>query len=168
MQKGFTLIEIMVALAVFVFVVAGVSGLFVYSLKLQRSAIAYQQLLDQTSYLMEYMSKAVRMAKKDIGGSCTDIPKLNYVFSGNCLKFVNYKDGCQEFCLSGGRIINENNAYLTGPELTVNNFNVVLSGETQNDDLQPKVTIFLDISGPEGSDISIQTTISQRNLDVRR
>ena len=168
MNKGFTLIEMVVAVAIFSLVVGAVSGIFVSSLRAQRQSLAYQELLDQTSYVAEYMSRAIRMAMKDMTGECTGEAKLNYAFSGQCLKFRNYKNECQQFCLEGERLRNEAGTYLTSPSLKVENFNVSLTGETQDDDLQPKVSILLDIKGKENSRVRIQTTISQRNLDVRR
>lgn len=166
--EGFTLIETIVAISVFVFVITSVSGIFVTALKLQRRSIAYQQVLDQTSYLMEYMSRSVRMAKKDISGSCAGAAKLNYEFSGNCLKFRNYKNQCQQFCLDSGRIKNENGDYLTSANLNVLSFSVNLLGHTQNDDIQPKAAISLDVKGKENTIIKIQTAVSQRNLDVQK
>jgi len=168
MNRGFTLIEMVVATAIFVLVMTAASGLFVSGLRAQRQSLAHQQVLSQTSYLMEYMSRAVRMARKDMAGTCTGTAKLNYAFSGQCLKFINYKNQCQQFCLEDGRLKNENGVYLTSGDLQINSFNVSLSGQTQDDDLQPKATIFLDIVGQEMTNIKIQSTVSQRNLDVRK
>jgi prepilin-type N-terminal cleavage/methylation domain-containing protein len=167
-NKGFTLIEMAVAVAVFSFITASASGLFISGLKAQRASLASQELWDQISYLTEYMSRAIRMAKKDISGACTGTAKLNYAYSGGCLKFVNYKNQCQQFCLDGTRIKNEKGEYLTSDRLQVNNFSVTLTGQTQNDDIQPKVSIILDVGGREGSKIKIQTSVSQRNLDVQK
>jgi len=167
-KKGFTLIELLVSVAVFALAVSSVSGLFASSLKIQRRSIAYQQLLDQTSYFLEYMSRAVRMARKDLSGACTGTAKLNYAFAGQCLKFRNSKDQCQQFCLEGVRLKDQNGNYLTSGDLEVLSFNVSLSGQTQNDNEQPKAAISLDIKGRENSKIKIQTTISQRNLDVKK
>lgn len=166
--KGFTLIEIVVAVAIFSSVVGAASAIFISSLKTQRQSLASQELLDQTSYLTEYMSRAVRMARKDMTGTCIGTAKLNYAFDGQCLKFVNYKGQCQQFCLAGDRLVNEAGLYLTSDSLEVVNFNVTLTGESQEDNLQPKVGLYLDIKGKEQSKMEIQTTISQRNLDVRR
>lgn len=169
-KKGFTLIEMLVAVTIFVTVVTVVSTIFLSGLRTQRQALAYQQLLDQTSYLMEYISRAIRMAKKDMTGSCITA-KLNYAFDGQCLKFKNYQGECQQFCLEGTRI-KEIKAgvqnYLTSPDLKVNSFNVSLTGQTQEDNLQPLVSIFLDIAGKEQSKIQIKTSVSQRDLDVKR
>ncbi len=167
-NKGFTLIEMVVAVAVFSLVIGASSGLFVSSLRAQRQSLATREVLDQTSYIMEYMSRALRMAKKDITGTCTGTAKLNYQFENQCIKFINYKDECQRFCLVGTRLRNEEGNYLTSANLNIKSFNVNLVGQDQTDTLQPKITIFLDIEGREQSNIKIQTTISQRNLDVRQ
>ena len=176
-NKGFTILELLVAMSIFVLIVASSAGLFATALRVQRNSIAYQQLLDQTSYLMEYMSRAVRMARKDIAsslpgspadGACTGTAKLNYAFLNQCLRFRNYKDQCQQFCLVGEGIVDGSGNNLTSSDLRVLTFGVVLSGETQSDNEQPKVSFDIDIEGRENAKITIQTAVSQRNLDVRR
>lgn len=173
-KAGFTLIETVVAVAIFSLLISAVSGIFVFFLKAQKHSLATQEVLSQTSYAMEYMSKALRMARKDdLNGTCTiaGTPKLNYAFVSQCIRFRNYYDQCQEFCLDGVKlkeIKDGNENYLTSGNLTVNNFNIGLTGQQQTDSLQPKVIIFLDVSGKEQSNIKIQTTISQRNLDIRK
>lgn len=159
-----------VAVAIFTLLVGAASGVFISSLKNQKQSLATQEILDQTSYLMEYMSRSLRMARKDISGTCTGTAKLNYAFDGQCLKFLNYNGECQQFCLDGTRLKDENGSYLTSANLQVSSFTTVLSGASQppTDYLQPKVTISLNIAGQEQSSIKIQTTISQRNLDVKK
>lgn len=168
-KKGFTLIEMMVAVSIFSLVIGASSGLLISSIKNQRRSLATQEILDQTSYLMEYMSRTLRMAKKDMAGTCTGTPKLNYAFVGQCIKFRNYKDECQEFCLVGDRLQDKDGNYLTSDSLRVSNFSVILAGQNQPpiDYFQPRVTIFLEINGKEESRIRIQTSVSQRNPDVR-
>lgn len=170
MKNGFTLIEMMVAITVFGLVVGAGSNVFISSLRAQKTNLATYEVLNQTSYVMEYMSRALRMTKKDMGGACTGTAKLNYQFENQCLKFVNYQNECQQFCLEGGRLKDEDGNYLTGDNLQVNSFGVFLTGAEQppTDYLQPRLTISLGITGREGSAIKIQTTISQRNPDIRR
>ncbi|KKT17550.1 MAG: hypothetical protein UV98_C0006G0015 [Parcubacteria group bacterium GW2011_GWB1_43_6] len=159
-----------VAVAVFSLLVGATSSIFLSSIKNQKQSLATQEILDQTSYLMEYMSRALRMAKKDMAGSCTGAAKLNYAFAGQCLKFLNYNGACQQFCLEGARLKDENGNYLTSANLQVANFAVMLSGASQPpaDYLQPRVTISLNVAGQEQTSIKIQTTVSQRNLDIRK
>lgn len=167
-NKGFTLVEILVAVAIFSLVISSISGIFISNLKAQRQSLASQELFDQTSYLMEYMSRALRMARKDLSGACTGTAKLNYSFSGQCLKFRNYKDSCQQFCLTSQRLWDGSQDYFTSPQMKVLRFNVNLSGQTQNDNLQPRVTFLLEVEGKESSRVQLQTSVSQRNQDVRK
>jgi len=159
-----------VATAVFALLVGASSGIFISSLKAQRQSLATQEVLNQTSYLMEYLSRAVRMAKKDLTGACTGTVKLNYAFQDQCLKFRTYQGTCQQFCLDNKRLKDINNRYLTSASLTVSLFDVYITGAQQppTDYLQPKVTVFLKVEGEAGAKIAIQTTISQRNPDVRK
>ena len=192
---GFTLVEMLVAMAIFVIVVAIISGLFVHAIQGQRRNLAYQELLDQTSYVMERMSRSIRMAMKDdieIWGYPVPPPPncipdiapyergMNYGIVGNCLVFRNYKNECQQFCRvdDGGRfklveIIDGTSADLTSTSslnvgLLLPHPWIELTGEGQGDDIQPLVNIRLQIDGREQTRIQIQTSISQRNLDTVR
>ncbi len=177
-NKGFTLIEMTVAMAIFTLLVGVTTGVFISSIKNQKQVLATQEILDQTSYLMEYMSRSLRMAVKDdieSGGvtrDCLSLDRVNYEFVGQCLKFRNYQNKCQQFCLDAAthQMKDENGNYLTSENLQVSDFLVTLIGERQppSDSLQPKVTISLNIAGREQTSVKIQTTISQRNPDVRR
>ena len=63
-NKGFTLIEMVVAVAIFTLLVGTTSSIFLSSIKTQKQGLATQENIDQASYLMEYMSRSLRMAKK--------------------------------------------------------------------------------------------------------
>jgi len=167
----------LITAVIFSIIIGIATGVFVSAIRLQKYNLAYQQLLDQTSYVMEYMSRAIRMAKRDeincIGGS------NYYEESGHSIKFATYHNECWEFFLEDStkrlkvwkEISGETNEYyLTSDDFDVENFNVVVSGDETDDDLQPRITIFMEIKG-EGSGnqpkIKIQTTISQRDLDIQ-
>ncbi len=183
MQKGYTLIEIMVAVGIFFIIIASPTGFFVGSLKAQQKVLSSQELIDNMSYGLEYMSRALRMAKKDDidGINCLAGTKVNYelTHSGNGIKFRNYNDQCQEFYLdlATGRIKEDRTGYseplfLTSDDTYIEVFEISLVGETQLDDLQPKVTMFFEVKGSRSGKeelqplMKLQTTISQRNLDV--
>lgn len=174
-QKGFTLIELLVSMAVFSLIVASASGVFTSVLQAQRKLLAMQELLSQTSYLEEYMSRTIRMAKKDVLGACI-AAKSNYdIIPGQSIKFMNYKGECQEFYLFNSRLMENKDGIvseLTSSTFAVNNFNISLLGNSQLDNLQPRATLFLNIKGTgprveQRAEIQIQTTISQRKLDVQ-
>ena len=193
-QEGVSLIEMLAAVAIFAITVGAISGIFISAIRTQRRILAIQELLDQTSYVLEYMGRALRMARKELTPTaecpkvttdCLSQAGLNYETSGNQdLRFLNYTCVCQRFfleaatgrlkeqkgwTLSGGFPIGGTENYLTSDKLQVNSLKFNLSGESGSDTLQPRVTIFLEILGrgtTERPKIQIQTSISQRPLDV--
>jgi len=178
MNKSYTLIEVLVAVGIFTIIIAAPTGFLVGSLKGQQKALASQKLLDNTSYTLEYMSRALRMAKKELSApACLSQNGLNYQItrSETGLRFINYKEECQEFFLEQKRLKESKDGienYLTSEDLEITSLKFKLSGELQTDNDQPRVTLFLEIKGGKSLKaelqplIKIQTTISQRNLDV--
>jgi len=179
-NQGMTLIEILVAMGVFSVVVISAVAIFNSAIQMQRRALMSQELLDQASYVMEYMSRSLRMAKKDLGPNCLSSYGLNYEIigggsnEGTHLKFINHlkNDECQEIYLDVTtnrikHITNDGTFFLTSSGLYVEDLRFFLSGKDQTDTIQPRVTIFLDVRAREGNApiMKIQTTISNRNLD---
>lgn len=177
-HKGFTLVELLVGVVVFSLIGAIASGVLVSGLRAQRKSLAYQELLDQTSFAMEYMSRSLRMARKELSApACLSENGLNYekTRGGKGLKFINYQGNCQEFFWDSNddQFKEDKTGYveplpLTSSNLQITSFNIKLKGESQDDEDQPRATFFLEIEGKEESKISIQTTVSQRNPDIER
>lgn len=185
-NKGFTLIEVVVAVGIFSINVAVLMGFFSQALNSQKKSLANEETIDNLSYILEYTSRSLRMAKKDdIGGvNCLSGDRVNYEVtrSGNGIKFRNYKDECQEFFLEGGRLkewkkvgAQETENFFTAQNITVNSFQIgPTTSWDQGDNEQPRVTLFIQVQNEKdqwGSSplvFSVQTTISQRNLDVQK
>ena len=179
-QKGFTLIELLVAVFIFSLIIGGASNLVVSSIASQRRILITQRLVSQSSFVQEYMSRAIRQAKKELGDPVVCLTGVgrgyNYelTHSGQGILFIDVKNRCHEFFVQGGRIVEDIGGveqFITPDELTVTALNFTLLGESQDDNLQPRVSFLLDIgntSGKAESQMSIktQTTISQRNVDI--
>ena len=182
-KGGFTLIEMLAAVMIFSLIIGAISGVFISGFRSQKSALSSQRLLDQTSYALEYMSRALRVATKqtDDISACLSQNGLNYenIPGVSGLKFINHleDDDCQEFFLENKQLKQKKNnltetVELTSSKLEITSLNFLLQGESQDDDLQPRVTIFLAVKGKgqkpeEQPELKIQTTISQRNLDIK-
>jgi len=182
-NKGFSLIEVLVSVSIFGIIIAGPTGLFVLSLRNQNMSLALGETIDNTSHAVEYMSRALRMARKDRIGSCIT-QNYNYENPGadsSKIRFLSYQGYCQEFSLSGNQIMQRKSsdgtsanfgsgAYLTSDDLSINNFQFLIVGGGQNDNLQPRITIVFNIAKTSAGiglpSINVQTTVSQRNLDV--
>ncbi len=191
MKNAYTLIEVITTITIFLLISGSITGLFLSSIAAQRRALASQMIFDNMSYALEYMSRALRMAKKDINDECLNLmtPKYNYSTSTpgvTGIRFINYHFKCQEFYLKNdGRIYQRISSSTSSanftPEiaLTPSNFKISTTtskfevfGANQTDNFQPRVIIFLDVqtkgAKPESRvKIQIQTTISQRDLDVQ-
>ena len=180
--QGYTLIEILVAVALFFIIAAAPTSLFISSFRGQARALALREIIDSSFYSLEFMSRALRMAEKDrYDGLCIGLGD-NYENPGgddSRIRFLNYQGFCQEFYLADGQLMRkisrdgseeglEDPLPLTPDDLKITLLEFKLSGREQEDDLQPRVTILLKITkkaSPE-SKLRIQTTVSQRNLDV--
>ncbi len=75
LKKGFTLIEMVVSIAVFLLISGVAVGIFLSIINRQKGVLSEQELLNQISYAEEYMSRALRMAKTST--SNTDITCLS-------------------------------------------------------------------------------------------
>jgi type II secretory pathway component PulJ len=194
-NQGFTLIEVVFVLALFLMVIGVTISIFLSILDQQHRILTEQELLNQGSYVFEYMSKGLRMAVKDQDGSCLGDTGNTYVLT-HCpngdtepcegVKFINQSDGnsCQEFFLDtesdpqqpmlmevkdGGQA----QPLLSGGfDITKAKF--VLDGDqalqqtASGDGFQPRLTMLLDLKTKGDSPVekTVQTTVSIRNLNI--
>lgn len=213
-NKGFTLIELIVVMSVFMLIVAVAIAIFLSIIGSQRRILAQEQMLSQVSYAMEYMSKGLRMAQKDTEGTCLatvdsngevvqSYPGYMYLYTRPDLesgaykgiKFINAsnENACQEFFIAddGGatnstikELKNSTDdadaSFLTADKYNINYFRYSINGGTglaadgilgasEADGIQPRVTLIMgfELPGdPTQPEIKIQTTVSQRNLNV--
>ena len=187
-SRGYTLVEVLVSVAIFGVIIAGPTGLFVLSLRNQNMSLGLGETIDNTSHAVEYISRALRMAKKDRVGDCLGALYQNYNYINpdsdtTKIRFLNYQGYCLEFSLDAttNQIMQKKSSdgasanfgtgvYLTSDDLVISNFQFLIAGGGQGDNLQPRVTIIFHIAKDSGGTglpaINVQTTISQRNLDV--
>jgi prepilin-type N-terminal cleavage/methylation domain-containing protein len=173
---GFTLIEVLVGMTIFSLLLGAIVGVFATAVKLQRKSFAEQEIINQLSFATEYMSRALRMAKRDDRGSCLSSVGLSYENSGgrqSAVKFINHleNDECQEFFLERQQLMYRRGSKsplpLTSPGLKIEDLRFKLSGASQSDQLQPRLTVSLTAkSGDSAHSLKLQTTVSQRNLDI--
>lgn len=187
-RKGFTLVETLVSLFIFSIISILLINFFVSVLDIQKRILKNQELLNQSSYVLEYMAKAIRMAEKDLTGDCIGLSyaEQNYIVSGSSLIFLTYdpKDSsykCLQFLLSSG-VIEERRSpdryssnlgaaqSITSSSVSVDNLWFDVKGDLEGDEVQPKTTIVIKMtslpSKINSPNIIVQTTISQRQLDI--
>lgn len=113
-SKGFTIIEMAIVIAVFLFIIGAGMGIFISIIQNQKRVLAEEQFVNQVSYLEEYVSKALRMAKTEKTEGCL-IPGYIYLLTRydagtglfNGIKFINGSDNntCEEIFLSNEGVL---------------------------------------------------------------
>ncbi len=170
-KTGFTMVELLVSISLFSLVITALFNLFNSALLSQEKSLNSIYLLDSASFLSERLSRSLRMARKDVEGVCI-AEKANFEqTSSSNIKFLSHSGECWEFFLQDGVLMEKRGSStqaLSPDNITVQNLNFHLSGETQDDFIQPKVTISFKLKNNYGSseEITVQTTVSQRQIDA--
>lgn len=180
--KSFILLEMLVSIAIFVIVLVSLVSISASSIRNQKIVLSNQELFNQTSYVLEYVSRALRMVQKDSTGGCVGAVNRSYAnpYGNSSIRFLNYNGKCQEFYVEAGELKekkspNNTSASLpfSGTSFTSSHLIIssvfLISGDVGGDSLQPRVTVNMDIiSGviTNAAKFKVQTTISQRNLDL--
>jgi len=156
-KKGFTLVELVVGVAIFSLVIMVVVSLFTVALRSQRKSIAIQNIQDNGRYLIGFMAKEVRMS--EIRTSDGEISVLY-------IHHLEHGDIAYEFT---GTQITRNNEPINSDEVEVQGIFYV-DGGSGEDGEQPRVTIVMKVRTigtkvEERAEINLQTTLSQRELD---
>ncbi|TSC74028.1 MAG: hypothetical protein G01um101444_388 [Parcubacteria group bacterium Gr01-1014_44] len=167
-NAGFTLIEMVIVIALSAGVFMAASVIFVQAAKMQRRAFFIQRVQENIGFALETMSKEIRVSNVATPNSvCPGSPaqslNITHPVNGDINYFLSGVDLHRR--LSGSGVDTVLNS--TGTQLTKLGFCV--SGNTTGDDAQPRVTILLTVSNghpdPEHNiSIDIQTTLSQRLL----
>lgn len=179
MKKSYTLIELIIVVGMLSLILEAIVGVYLNAIRTQRKILATLDALNQVNYFLEYTERKIKMAKKDdieIGGktaNCCPQDKINFCQANQSqISFRNAKSECERIFLSNGIIYEEIKGSFLLPltstsSLEIKNLNFKIEGASQEDDKQPRVTIFLEAKVKGGKSLKFQTTISQRDLDVR-
>lgn len=177
-NDGFTLVEIMVALAVFLIMIAVIMQLFFYANRAHRIILAKAQMMGEMSYNLEHISRGLRMAKKAQDTSCLSAKGLNFektARGGIRFQTINSlgQIDCVEYYVAGNLLMQyrynserEFDLPMISPAVKVLQFSVAEYGWAQTDWLQPRVTLRIKMEGREGQTMESQITVSQRDLDI--
>lgn len=194
-RAGFTLVEMLVSIAVFSMAMGVVTQLFLYSMHIQRFLVAHAQMVNEMSYNLEHISRGLRMAKKSQDTNTACLPQgSNYETTVHNetgattygIKFLNPKLAggveCVEYYLghpadypAGAMALMEKrdggtwsfDLPLTSPDVKILAFTVAGTGWSQDDTSQPRVTVYVQSQSKEKEILENQITVSQRDIDVR-
>lgn len=176
MKKGFTLIELMVTITLLSITMGAAVDLSVSLMQQERGALATQDIMDNSSYFLEYSGRFLRMAQVDDGGCITAGQNYENTAGSSSITFLDYENHCHEFLLENGQIkekvssddtaANLGSAVaITSPKITVSSLFFTINGDSAS--YQPRVTIKFHIQDNNfpRAFMNVENTVSQRNLN---
>ncbi len=183
--RGFTLVELLVGMAIFSLIGGAAFSLLVSGIAAQRNALGKQAIVDQISFVSEYMSRALRQARKELNSpaSCLTTAGRGWNYEvgggGSRIRFLDRNNRCREFFLDTEQIkerISSDHTQanlgtaqaLTPNDLTIQILTFIAQGAYQEEapPRQSRVTFSLQVKAKGAAEMFFQTTVSQRRLDV--
>lgn len=171
-QKGFTLIELMVSISIFIIVMMismnSILGIF----DANRKSRSLKTVMSNLNIAVETISKEMRYGSNYHCGSSGTLTTVQNCPGGDSLvSFLSSDDEQTTFRLNGTVIekdVGSGYLPLTSPEVTIESLRFYVIGTATSDSLQPKVNILIKGYAGVGNDQSgftIQTMVSQRKSD---
>lgn len=177
--SGFTLVEIMVSVSVFIVIMTISSGSILSILDANRKSQNLRTVMDNLNFTLESMTRTIRFGTKyhcDVNNEPVELPLNCSDYGASSISVLSQTSSQVSYRLSGERIERKQNAnpysFLTDSNVKITSLKFYVKGSTpySSGDLeQPRVIIF--ISGYVGakpstrSSFTIQTTVSQRSFD---
>ncbi len=189
-SHGFTLVELLVAIAIFTIVVAIATGGFVTALRTQRQAAALIAAQSNASLALEQMAREMRtgyvFCTDPAGGGdpSTGAPdtacfpgcsKVGNVWT--CSGYIDFYNGQSAkigYSLANGALTRSDAngpQPITGDNVVVKYLTFTIFGNTEGDHWNPRITISMGVA-PNSNDpalvnnvLDLQTSISSRNID---
>jgi len=169
-HRGYTLIELIVSVAIFSMVMLLATAALLTLIDLDRRARATNDVVTNLSYVVDSMARSIRTGTDySCGSAGGDCPTGRSSFS-----FTDYDGREVSYQMSGGTIgqcIGSTCSTLTDPRITIDTFTFYVIGSTRGDGVQPR-TLFT-ISGslrPHPTDdlvkFTIESSATQRLIDI--
>jgi len=154
--KGFTLVELIVGVAIFSLVILIAVSLLTTALRVQRKSIAIQNVQDNSRYLMGFIAKEIRMSEIKTGDGPSADLSIYHLDHGDII-----------YTFTGTQITRNGDA-ISSDEVKVQG-TFYVDGRGSDDD-QPRVTIVMKVRTTGGkveeqAEMNLQTTLSQRDFD---
>lgn len=166
-NKGFTLIEMLVSLAIFSVLIVTIMSTFVKGLYYQKRVSEMQTVEREGAYLMETVSREVRMAShiNDDQQGHRDVPELEFTdHGGKSVQYCHSKDnvcsssGGTAFSIKRDGVLQQINS----PSVRITELNFFTSDSFAT--AQPLITISMTIQSVKEPNVStvLQTSVAMR------
>jgi prepilin-type N-terminal cleavage/methylation domain-containing protein len=177
-QRGFTLIEMMVSVALFSVVITIVATAYLNLLNLDRQTRGTNDVVNNLSFVVDSMSRSIRTGS---GYVCTG-PGNNCPNGSSTFTFTNDSGCVITYSLTAQHQINEaiasgpvctvaSSATITDPRITIDALTFYVTGVPTSDRSQPQVVMVIHGSlqvDPNHPSVSfgIETTATQRKINI--
>lgn len=173
-QKGFTLIELMVSVSIFIVVMTISMGSILGVFNVNRKSRTMKAVMNSLQLTVDTISREMRYGKNyHCGNQGQDNTPRDCASGDNYVSFLSSEGDQITYRLNNNAIEKSVNGGsfipVTGQEITVQSLSFYVIGSDPNDLLQPKALIL--VKGYAGtntrtrSDFALQTLISQRSFD---
>ncbi len=144
-QKGFTLVEVLASVSIFLILSIAIINIFVSTIKIQQHVLSISYLIDQSNYSLQYLSRQIRDAEgiEVEGGIITIIDNA----------------GIERKILLDNGVIKFDDKNLTARDIQVEHFEIV---NFDGDSEYKSITFYALISKDDNS-LVLQRTVSLRN-----
>jgi len=164
-RRGYTLIELIIAIGLFALVMTLVSGAYIVMIGLTERAQGSATGINNLSFALETMTRNIRTGTNyNCGGSGDCQNGLDSFF------FVNSKGIGMNYSLSNG-VIMQDSVPLTDPSVTISSLKFFVSGTTAGDNYQPHITIVVSGTvssggGGKTESFTVETGATMRTPDL--
>lgn len=174
-RKGFTLVEMLVSVAIFTFVMLIATASIFTIVNANKKAESLKSVMDNLNFALESMTRNIRTGS---AYNCSSASGGDCLAGGTAFYFTSSQESGSpvvEYYLSNGQIM-ENEPYtsgwtplpITAAEIHISTLEFYLIGSAARDGLQPRV--IMSVIGSAGTSTTatqfrIQTTLSQRQID---
>lgn len=183
-NKGFTLIELMVSMSIFMIVMIMALGSLVNISNVSKKSRSLHQAMDNLNFAMESMTRSLRtgsnydcnsivsIGSDSVWSNCpSGAGSISFISQNNTSSFKDVAYTLSNGSLQKCFLNNFNNTEcvdMTSSDVSVDNLMFYVNGADPADNFQPSVYIVMKGSvsiGKEKTDFSLQTFVSQRNTE---
>jgi len=171
--SGFTLIELITAISIFTIIMTISLGSILGIFDANRKSRSIKAVMSNLNLAVETMSKEMRYGKNYHCGSGTVTVPQNCSSGDTLLSFLSSDNEQITYRLNGTAIEKQSGSEeyipVTAPEAVIDDLTFYTLGAGTSDTLQPKIIMKIkghSGSGDDRSDFTLQTTVSQRSMDI--
>ena len=164
-KRGYTLVELIVAVGIFAIVMMLASGAYLVMIGVNRQVQGIATGINNLSFALETMTRTIRTGT---GYGCPS-PGTDCSGGGTIFSVTNSSGNTVSYALSGG-VITQNGVALTDPSVTVTSLVFYATGTAPGDASQPRVTIVISgtVSSGHGGTMpfNVETGATMRGTDI--